>query len=114
MNDHDEMLDYNFKMNQVIWLETIKIKTSTIKKLTNSDSITVDRNPSSDNELANKKYIDDLIEESKILRNNQTLENYLKVSVLNDTYNLTKYDKLQLTDTTIMKNGNGGGYLLPS
>ena len=29
------------------------------KKLTNLDSITVNRNPTSDNELSNKKYVDD-------------------------------------------------------
>ena len=49
-----------------------------------------------------------------MLRFNQTLENYLKVSVGNDTYNLTKYNKIQLTDTTIIKTGNSGGYLLSS
>ena len=36
------------------------------------------------------------------------------MSVGNDTYNLTKYNKIQLTDTTIIKTGNSGGYLLPS
>ena len=82
------------------------------KKLTNLDSISVNRNPSSDNELANKKYIDDSIGEGTLLRFNQTLTNYLKVSVGDDTYNLTKYDKIQLTDTTIMKAGISGGYLL--
>ena len=82
------------------------------KKLTNIDSITVNRNPSLDNELANKKYIDDSIAEGTLLRFNQTLTNYLKLSVGNDTYNLTKYDKIQLTDTTVMKAGNSGGYLL--
>ena len=82
------------------------------KKLTNIDSITVNRNPSLDKELANKKYIDDSIAEGTLLRFNQTLTNYLKVSVGNDTYNLTKYDKIQLTDTTVMKAGNSGGYLL--
>ena len=37
---------------------------------------------------------------------------YLIVSVGNNTYNLTKYDKIQTTDTTIIKNPNSGGYLL--
>ena len=82
-------------------------------KLTNLDSITVNRNPSLDNELVNKKHVDDSIREGTIVRFNQTLENYLKVSVGNDTYNLTKYNKIQLTDTTVMKAGNNGGYLLP-
>ena len=81
-------------------------------KLTILDSITVNRDPSSDNELANKKYIDDSIGEGTLLRFNQTLENYLKVSVGNDTYNLTKYDKIPITDTTIIKYPNIGGYLL--
>ena len=35
------------------------------------------------------------------------------MTVGNDTYNLTKYNKIQLTDTTIIKAGNTGGYLLP-
>ena len=82
------------------------------KKLTNIDSIKVNRNPNSDNELVNKKYLDDELDKNTILRFNQTLSNYLKVSVGNDTYNLTRYDKIQLTDTTIIKYPNNGGYLL--
>ena len=78
-------------------------------KLTNLDSITVNRNPNLDNELANKKYTDDSIGEGTIVRFNQTLENYLKVSVGNETSNLTKYDKIQVTDTTIIKYPNTGG-----
>ena len=81
-------------------------------KLTNLDSITVNRNPNSDNELSNKKYVDDSIGEGTLLRFNQTLQNYLKVSVGNDTYNLSKYDRIQITDTTIIKYPNTGGYLL--
>ena len=82
------------------------------KKLTNLDSITVNRNPNLDNELANKKYIDDELDKNIVLRFNQTLENYLKVSVGNDTYILTKYDKIQITDTTFFKYPDTGGYLL--
>ena len=82
-------------------------------KLTNINSITVNRNPSLDNELSTKKYIDDELDKNTILRFNQTLENYLKVSVGNNIYNLTKYNKIQVTDTTFLKNGNSGGYLLP-
>ena len=81
-------------------------------KITNLDSDQKNRNPSSDNELANKKYIDNLIGEGTLLRFNQTIQNYLKVSVGKDTYNLTKYNKIQLTDITVMKAGNSGGYLL--
>ena len=82
-------------------------------KLTNLDSITVNRKSSLDNEVTNKKYIDDGIDKNTIVRFNQTLQNYLKVSVGKDTYNLTKYNKIQLTDTTVFKAGYNGGYLLP-
>ena len=71
-----------------------------IMKLTNLDSVTVNRKPTSDNELSNKKYIDDELNKNTIVRFNQTLQNYLKVSVENDTYNLTKYDKKEITDIT--------------
>ena len=81
-------------------------------KLTNIDSITVNRNPTSDHELSNKKYIDDEIDKNTILRFNQTLQNYLKVSVGNDIYNLAKYDKIQLTDITEIKFPNIGSDLL--
>ena len=81
-------------------------------KLTNLDSITVNRNPNLDNELSNKKYVDNSIGEVTLLRFNQTLENYLKVSVGNDIYNLTKYDKIQITDTTEMRYPNIGSDLL--
>ena len=81
-------------------------------KLTNLDFIQVNRIPSSDNELASKKYIDDELDKNTVLRFNQTLQNYLKVSVGNDTYNLTKYDKIQITDTTEMRYPNIGSDLL--
>ena len=81
-------------------------------KLTNLDSITVNRDPSSDNELANKKYIDDSIGEGTIVRYSRRLKKYLKVSVGTDTYNITKHDTIQITDTTINKHPNTGGYLL--
>ena len=64
-------------------------------KLTNLDSITFNRNPSSENEVS-KKYVDDSKGEGTLLRFNQTLENYLKVSVGKDVFNLSKYDKYKL------------------
>ena len=77
-------------------------------KLTNIDSVQVNRNSTLDNELSNKKNIDDELDTNTILRFNQTPENYLKVSVGDDTYNLTKYNKIQSADTTVMKAGNSG------
>ena len=60
--------------------------------------------------MANKKYIDESLGSGNILRFNQTLQNYLKQSVGNDTYNLNKYDKIQIADTTTTKSPNTGGY----
>ena len=77
-------------------------------KLINIDSITVNREPNSDNELPNKKYIDDELHKNTIITLNQTLQNYFKISVDNDTYHLTRNNKIQLTDTTIIKAGNNG------
>ena len=81
-------------------------------KLTNLDSITVKRKPSSDEELTNKEYVDDDLDKNTILRFNQTLQNYSKVSVGNDTYNLTKFDKILFTDATEIKFPNIGSDLL--
>ena len=82
-------------------------------KLTNINSITINNNPTDNNHVSNKKYIDDELDKNTILRFNQTLQNYLKVSVGDDIYNITKNSKNQLTDITVMKAGNTGGYLLP-
>ena len=82
-------------------------------KLTNINSTTINNNPTDDNHVSNKKFIDNELDKNTIVRFNQTLQNYLKVSVGNDTYNLTKHNKIQITDTTTMKDGNTGGYLLP-
>ena len=82
-------------------------------KLKNIDSITVNRNPSLDSEVTNKNYVNDELDKNTIVRFNQTLENYLKVTVGDTVYNLTNYIKIQLTDITTIKYPNSGGYLLP-
>ena len=69
-------------------------------------------NPSTDKEVSNKKYVDDSIQEGSILRFDQTLQNDLKMSVGQDTFNLTRNDKIPITNTTIKKSPNSGGYLL--
>ena len=76
------------------------------------DNITVNRNPSSDSEVSNEIIVDDSLGEGNILRLNQLLENYLKVSVGNDVFIPIEYDKKQTTDKTIRKYPNSGGYLL--
>ena len=83
-------------------------------KIRSINSITINNNPTHDNHVSNKKYFDDEFDKNTIFRFNQRLQNYLKVSVGNDTYILTKHDKLQLTDITTMEVGTSGGFLLPS
>ena len=51
-------------------------------------------------------------ESSTLVRFNQTLQNYLKVSVGYDTYNLTKYNKISITDITEIKFPKIGDSLL--
>ena len=77
------------------------------------DSITVNRNPSSDNELANKNNVDDSLSGTNILSFNQTFENCIKVSAGSDLYNLSKHDKKQIIDTTVSKTGITGTDILP-
>ena len=76
-------------------------------------SITVNGDPSSDNGLANKKYIDNSVE-STITRFNQTLQNQLKVSVGGDVYDLAKTNTKQVTDATEIKFPNTRSHLLHS
>ena len=82
------------------------------EKVTNLDSITINRDPTSDKEVSNKKYIDGSIAEGTLLRFNQTITNCRKVSAGNNTYNLAKHDKIQFTDTTEIKRPNIGSDLL--
>ena len=81
-------------------------------KPANLDSVSVHRNSTSSDEPSNKKYVDDSIGEGTIVRFIQSLQNFLKVTVGVDVYNLTKYDRIQNTDITIIKYPNRGGYLL--
>ena len=76
--------------------------------------MTVNRDPSSDSQLSTKKYVDDQLDINTKVRFNETLENYLKVSLGNDTYKLTKDNKIQLTDNTINKTGINGLGVLPN
>ena len=80
--------------------------------ITNLYSMTIIRNPTWDNEVSNEKYIDDQSDKNTIVRFNQTLQNYLKVSVGNNSYNLAKYNKINITDVTEMRRLNGGQALL--
>ena len=65
--------------------------------------MTVIRDPISNSELETKKNTDDQLDKKTIVIFNQTLQNYLKVSVGSDIYSLTNYHKIQLLDATIKK-----------
>ena len=52
------------------------------------NKLTMKINPTQDNELSSKKYIDDELDKNTILIFNQTLQKYLSVSVADDVCNL--------------------------
>ena len=82
-------------------------------KLTNINSITINKNPTLDNEVSNKKYIDDELDKNTIIRlNDNSNDIYLKVNINNTMYNLQIYNKILLTDTTTINYPNTGRYLL--
>ena len=81
-------------------------------KLTNINSIEINNSPSVDSQVSNEKYVDDQLDKNAVVRFNQTLQNYLKVSVGNDTYNLAKYNKTILVDETHIRYLNTGSDLL--
>ena len=59
-----------------------------------------------------KEHIHDTLGEGKFLRLNQTLEKCLKDSVGGTVYNLSKNNKRQFIDETIIEYTNSCGYLL--
>ena len=81
-------------------------------KTPNLDSNTVNRNPSSNNEVSIKRYVEALTGEGTLVGFYQRLQNHLKVSLGNDTYNFTKQDKTKSTGTETFKYPNSGRYLL--
>ena len=102
----------SFYNEEVDLVENNQDKDFNDNKLTNLDSLTVNRNPSSDNELTREKYVDVELEKNTIVRFNQTLENFLKVSAGSDVYNLTNHNKKSITDITEIKFPNIGTELL--
>ena len=81
------------------------------EKRTNLNSITLNRNPSTDTEHSKEKYVYDSLEVT-ILRFKQTLEKLFKHTVGNSFYNLREKNTEQTIDTTGIKHPNQGGYLL--
>ena len=75
--------------------------------------ISDDRDPSSDNELANNKHVNDSKGEDSIFKFNESERNYIKFSDGNDVCKLTNNERKQTIDTTIIKKGYARGLLLP-
>ena len=61
-------LGINFYDESSDLVKNIQDKNFNDNKLTNLDSITINRNPSSDNEASNKKYIDDELDKNTVVR----------------------------------------------
>ena len=76
---------------------------------TNLDSFTVIKNLV---QISTRKFVEKSLGHGNILRFIQRLQNYLKVSVGIDIYNLTKIDRSQFTHTTVINYPNNWGYLL--
>ena len=55
---------------------------------------------------ANKKYVEDELDIDNILRLNQLMGNYLKVSFGSKVCNLMRYDRKQILATTLFENPN--------
>ena len=82
-------------------------------KLTNINSITINNNPSVDNEVSNKKYVDDQLDKNTIVRlNDDSNDRYLQVHINNTAFNLQIYNKTQIIDTTKLIFPNTGIDLL--
>ena len=62
--------------------------------------MTLIRDPLTDNELSNRKNIDDELSKNTILRFNHLMQKYLEVTVGNTDYILELYVGYQKTDTT--------------
>ena len=69
--------------------------------LNNLDSITVNRNPNTDYELSHKTHVDVDLDRNTIFRFNQSPQKYLKVTLGNNKYSRTLFDRFQIPDATI-------------
>ena len=63
-------------------------------KLTNINSISINNNPTDDNHVSNKKYIDDELDKDTIVKiYDDSNDRFLKVNINNSNYNLQIYNK---------------------
>ena len=77
-------------------------------RISNSNGITVKRNPLPDKQISNKDYFIDKNNKKCILNFYQTLQSLLKVSLGNDVFVFTKGEKKQITHKTNVESRNAG------
>ena len=106
-------LDLDFWIESIAFVKNNQDTISNADNFFNLDSITINRNPSSENEFISRKSLYVELNKETILRFIQSLESCLKKSVGDDVYNLAKYNKILITDKTFIKTGMSGKYLLP-
>ena len=58
------------------------------------------------------KYVDDELDKNTILRFIQKPQNYLKMFVGSNVYNIRKCDRKQILESSVIEVGNAGRYLL--
>ena len=81
--------------------------------LTNINSITINNTPTDDNHVSNKKHVDDELDKNTIVRiNDDSIDRYLQVRIINTAYNLQIYNKTQTKDTTKLIFSNTGNDLV--
>ena len=102
-------LEISFYNEEVYLIKNVQDNDFNDNKSPNIQPIAVNRDPSSDTEFTNKKFVYDEIDKNTVLKFNPTLTNYVKVSVGNHTYNLTKYYKMQIAETINIKAPNTVG-----
>ena len=82
--------------------------------ISNIQSIEINNDPTNNKHGINKKYLDDKLDNDTIIRLNDNSHNeYLKVQINNNFYNLQIHNKIQITDVTKILFPNTGHDLLP-
>ena len=82
--------------------------------ISNIQSIEINNDPTNNKHGINKKYLDDKLDNDTIIRLNDNSNNeYLKVQINNNFYNLQIHNKIQITDVTKILFPNTGHDLLP-
>ena len=97
----DLRMDFYNKSNDLV--KNKQVKSLNDNKITILDSVIVNKIPILDNELANRKHVDDEICKDTIVRFNQTLQSFLKVTVNGIVFNLRKKTNNKFLTSQLIK-----------